>query len=116
VKRSTLDALSETTARPGVKRRSFSGDHATLAFTTLDPGHDRSPHAHPHEQIVYIIQGRARFFVDGEETVLGPGGMLVVPPGVEHWAENLGDEAVLDLSFFAPRRDDYAAEEGSAAS
>jgi quercetin dioxygenase-like cupin family protein len=34
-----------------------------------------------------------------------------VPPGVTHWAENLGDEPVLDLSFFSPRRDDYAAEE-----
>ncbi len=114
MKRATLDTLNETVARGGVRRRSFSGASSTLAFTTLDPGHDPSPHSHPHEQIVYIMRGRARFFVGGEETVLGPGEMLVVPPGVEHWAENLGDEPVLDLSFFAPRRDDYAAEEDAA--
>ncbi len=37
--------------------------------------------------------------------------MLVVPAGVEHWAQTIGDVPALDLSVFAPRREDYAAEE-----
>ena len=38
--------------------------------------------------------------------MVGTGDMLVVPPGVEHWAETIGDEPALDLSVFsaAPRR------------
>jgi quercetin dioxygenase-like cupin family protein len=52
-----------------------------------------------------------RFSVGDEVTELGPGGMLVVPSGVEHWAETIGDEPVVDLSVFSPRRDEYAAEE-----
>jgi quercetin dioxygenase-like cupin family protein len=111
VKHASLDSLNETVARAGVRRRSFSGERATIAFTTLDPGHDPSPHSHPHEQIVYILAGRVRFFVGDEETVAGPGDMLVVPAGVEHWAQTIGEEPALDLSVFAPRRDDYAAEE-----
>jgi len=107
----SFDRLHVTQTRPGVVRRVFSGENATLAFTTLDPGHEPRPHSHPHEQIVYILQGRARFVVGDEEVVVGPGEMLVVPPGVEHWAETVGDEPVVDLSVFSPRRDEYAAEE-----
>jgi len=107
----SFDRLNATQTRPGVVRRVFSGDNATLAFTTLDPGHEPRPHSHPHEQIVYILSGRARFVVGDDEVVAGPGDMLVVPPGVEHWAETVGDEPVVDLSVFSPRRDEYAAEE-----
>jgi quercetin dioxygenase-like cupin family protein len=111
MKRAALDSLNSTVARSGVTRRVFSGEHATLAFTTLDPGHTPHPHSHPHEQIVYILAGRVRFVVGGEETEAGPGDLLVVPPGVEHFAETIGSEPALDLSVFSPRRDEYAAEE-----
>jgi quercetin dioxygenase-like cupin family protein len=116
MKHGKLDALNSTPVRPGVERRVFSGEKATLAFTTLEPGHAPYPHSHPHEQIVYILSGRARFTVGDEERVVGPGEMLVIPSGVEHWAETVGDEAVVDLSIFSPRRDEYAAEEGPQAS
>jgi quercetin dioxygenase-like cupin family protein len=111
VKTAALDSLNSTTARSGVTRRSFSGEGATLAFTTLEPGHAPSPHSHPHEQIVYILEGRLRFVVGEEETEVGPGDMLVIPPGVEHFAVTLGADPALDLSVFSPRRDDYAEEE-----
>jgi quercetin dioxygenase-like cupin family protein len=115
MKRGSLDALNETVARPGVVRRVFSGDHATLAFTTLAPGHQPNPHSHPHEQIVYVLSGRMRFVVGDEATIVVPGDMLVVPPGVEHWAETIGEEPAVDLSVFSPRRDEYAAEEAGPA-
>ena len=107
----SFDELHAIQARPGVIRRVFSGENATLAFTTLDPGHAPNPHSHPHEQIVYILAGRARFVVGDEEVTVGPGELLVVPPGVEHWAETVSDEPVVDLSIFSPRCDEYAAEE-----
>ena len=113
MKLSSYDNLKTTPVRPGVSRKVFSGDGATLAWTTLEPGHQPRPHSHAHEQIVYIVSGRARFRVGDEEAIVGPGEMLVVPPNVEHWAETIGDEPVLDLSIFSPRRDEYAAEEES---
>jgi quercetin dioxygenase-like cupin family protein len=111
MKTAHFDTLNASQARPGVVRRVFSGERATLAFTTLDPGHEPRPHSHPHEQIVYILSGHVRFHVGDEEVSVGPGEMLVVPPSVEHWAETIGDEPVVDLSVFSPRRDEYAAEE-----
>lgn len=111
MKVATLDSLNSTVARAGVTRRSFSGANATLAFTTLEPGHTPNPHSHPHEQIVYVLAGELRFTVGDEEAIVGPGDMLVVPPGVEHWAETISEEPAVDLSVFSPRRDEYAAEE-----
>lgn len=105
------DELNTTDVRPGVTRKVFSGEGATLAWTKLQPGHEARPHSHPHEQIVYCVSGRMRFVVGDEEAVMGPGDMVVVPPNVEHWAEVIGDEPVLDLSVFSPKREEYAAEE-----
>lgn len=111
MKVATLEGLNTTEVRAGVRRSVFSGEGATLAFTTLEPGHTARPHSHPHEQIVYVLAGELLFVVGDEEVVVRAGDMLVVPPGVEHWAETLGDEPALDLSVFSPRRDEYAAEE-----
>jgi quercetin dioxygenase-like cupin family protein len=106
-----VDAMREVTARPGVHRKSFSGEHATVAWTTLEPGHAPLPHAHPEEQISHILSGRVRFVVGDDAVEMGPGDTVVVPPNVRHWAEVIGDEPAVDLTVFGPRRDDYAAEE-----
>ena len=72
------------------------------------PGHEPRPHAHPNEQIAYILSGRIRFCVGSDEHVLGPGSVLRSPPNVEHWGEVVGDEPVLNLDVFTPRRAEYA--------
>jgi quercetin dioxygenase-like cupin family protein len=94
--------------REGVERKAFSGGGATLALHRLMPGHEPRPHQHPHEQIVYIMAGQFRFHVGTEQTVLGPGGLMVVPPNTEHWGEVVGDEPVLNLDVFTPSRPEYA--------
>lgn len=109
-----LHAIDWTTipwerVREGVERKAFSGEGATVALNRLAPKHEPRPHHHPHEQIVYIIQGTIRFHVGDAVKVLGPGGLLVVPPNVEHWGEVIGDEAVLNLDVFTPKRSEYAA-------
>ena len=102
------NALPWTPVREGVERKAFSGDGATVALNRLMPGHKPRPHSHPHEQIAYVISGRIRFFVGGQEHLLGPGGLLQIPPNVEHWGEVVGDEPVLNLDVFTPRRAEYA--------
>ena len=106
-----FNSLGSTLVRSGVTRKVFTGDGATLAWTTLALGHAPHRHAHPYEQIVYIVSDRSRFTVGDDVTEMTEGDMLVVPPDVEHFAETLGDEPAVDLSIFTPRRDEYAAQE-----
>jgi len=94
--------------RPGIERKAFSGAGATLALHRLQPGHEPRPHAHPYEQIVYIMAGEVDFHVGAETIRLGPGGLLTVPPDVTHYAEVVGSEEVLNLDIFTPRRAEYA--------
>lgn len=95
--------------REGVERKAFSGEGATVSLNRLQPGHEPRPHDHPHEQIVYILAGTIDFHIDDTVTRLGPGGLLVIPPNARHWGEVVGDEAVLNLDIFTPKRAEYAA-------
>jgi quercetin dioxygenase-like cupin family protein len=73
--------------REGVERKAFSGEGATVSLNRLQPGHEPRPHNHPNEQIVYIL----------------------VPPNAQHWGVVVGDEPVLNLDVFTPKRAEYAA-------
>ncbi|HEV2365342.1 MAG TPA: cupin domain-containing protein [Caulobacteraceae bacterium] len=103
------DALPWERVRAGVERKAFSGDGATLSLNRLQPGHEPRPHSHPHEQIVYILAGQIEFHIGDAVKRLSAGGLLVVPPNVEHWGEVVGDEPVLNLDVFTPKRAEYAA-------
>jgi quercetin dioxygenase-like cupin family protein len=96
------------TVREGVERKAFTGEGATLALHRLQPGHEPRPHNHHYEQIVYILAGEVDFHVGDEVVRLGPGGLIVVPPDVMHHAEVVGDEPVLNLDVFTPKRPEYA--------
>lgn len=101
------NAIPWTPVRPGVDRKAFSGNGATVTLHRLMPGHEPKPHSHVNEQIAYILSGTIKFFVGGEEHVVGPGGLLVIPPNVEHWGEVIGDEPVLNFDVFTPQRPEY---------
>jgi len=93
--------------RPGVRRKAFSGNGATFAMNELQPSHAPLPHSHPFEQIVYIAAGTCDYHVAEEVYRLAPGGMLVVPPNVEHYAVVVGDDALINFDIFTPRREEY---------
>lgn len=106
-KTANLDQLPLEVVRKGVSRKVFSGEKATVCMNYLEPGHEPRPHSHPHEQIAYIISGRCEFHVGDEVIPMGPGDVLVIPGGVTHHAVVVGDEVVVNLDVFSPRRDEY---------
>ena len=96
------------TIRPGVEQKAFSGKDATVALHRLQPDHEPKPHKHVHEQIAYIVSGTVDFHIGDEVVRLGPGGIAVVPSDVMHHAVVIGDEEVINLDVFTPRRPEYA--------
>ena len=53
------------------------------------------PHSHPNEQWNYIVQGRLRVIVNGQESICGPGTLLYFPANVIHSTVALPEEDVL---------------------
>ena len=101
------DAVPWTPVRPGIERKAFGSDSATVALHRLMPGHEPRPHSHPNEQIVYIMAGCIDFHVADKVVRLHAGGLLVVPPGIEHYGVVVGAEPVLNLDIFTPARPEY---------
>jgi mannose-6-phosphate isomerase-like protein (cupin superfamily) len=75
----------------------------TLAEATLAVGTATQEHYHPKaEEIYYIVRGKGRMKIDGEEREVGPQDAIAIPPGARHKLWNIGAEALLLLCCCAP--------------
>ena len=65
---------------------------------------DKIPlHMHPREtHYVYIYKGRAKGTVGGVAAEVGPGQLVVIPAGVSHSFERIGDSPVEIIAFSSP--------------
>lgn len=99
--------IEKVVVRTGVSRRVFSGKNSMLALNEIAPGTTPSLHSHPHEQLVYIVEGDVDFVVGDQVLAMKTGDMVVVPPNVPHSLKNKGAKACLNLDVFSPVREDY---------
>jgi quercetin dioxygenase-like cupin family protein len=77
-----------------IHRGAAETDGELLEFHVfLQPGaHVPAAHAHPHQEEAFtVLDGCVKFRVDGRDTLLRPGGRLVVKAGTGHWFANAGD-------------------------
>src|SRR5579871_3630050 len=93
---------------PMLARRLITGERMMLAHVYLKDGTVVPQHSHDNEQLTYILEGALHFWIgaDGtEEVIVGPGEVLVIPSGVPHKAQAVGD--TLDVDIFCPPRQDW---------
>lgn len=90
---------------PSIGRQLVHTETLTVARIHLREGAVVPSHAHPHEQVATVLEGRLRFVVGGEEQIVATGESMIVPGGVPHEVEALEDSLVLDI--FSPVRDDW---------
>jgi len=71
----------------------------------VSPGETVRPaHAHPEgEELIYVISGHGKVFVDGEVQTLAPGTAVLFQKGSIHMVRNSGAEEMKVICFFAPR-------------
>ena len=101
------NTLPREEVRQGVARVGFGGENVTLVMNFAEPGLEVRPHSHTFEQIAICVSGRMNYHVGDQVFEMTAGSMLRVPPNTMHHAEVIGDETVLNLDVFAPRRADY---------
>jgi mannose-6-phosphate isomerase-like protein (cupin superfamily) len=56
----------------------------SMFVVTADIGRGPVLHRHQYDEVVYVIEGRSRWIVDGREFDAGPGDILVVRAGEKH--------------------------------
>jgi quercetin dioxygenase-like cupin family protein len=98
-----LEQVTESLAR-----RLITGERVMLAQVQLAPGCIVPKHAHVHEQITCVIQGRLRLWLgEGDEQMVDVAAdeVLHIPSNVPHRAEAL--EPCLVLDVFSPPREDW---------
>jgi quercetin dioxygenase-like cupin family protein len=100
-----VNDLPVTEMMEGVLRRAVYLDNLMLTFFNFEPGRVIPEHAHPHEQISFVLEGEMVFTLDGEVRTLQAGEGATVPPNVPHGATFPGPARVVDA--WHPVREDY---------
>ncbi len=79
--------------------------HGILGLARVAPG-ARLPatgySCHACEEFSYMIVGKVRVWVEGEEAVLGPGDALIIYPGERHYVINEAEETAETVWVLAP--------------
>lgn len=106
--------LPRVPLRDGITGRFVAGERMMFSFVQLEPGAVMPDHAHPHEQLGYVVEGVLILTIAGERRELVPGDAYAIPGGVRHEAIG-GPDGCLALDAFAPPREEYLAIARSAA-
>jgi quercetin dioxygenase-like cupin family protein len=91
---------------PGIQRRMVVGQALMICRLQFDPHVVTPVHRHPHEQMTIVVRGSARFTIEDETRVAGPGDVLHFPSNILHGA-TMFDEDVVLIDIFTPVREDF---------
>ena len=98
----TGEQIEGTPFRMAVPGSDTSG-HAVVLTVDMPPGLHVDAHTHEsEEQINIVLSGQVRFRVGDEETVLGAGGVLLMPRNIEHELWNDTDEFAQIIEIYTP--------------
>ncbi|ESQ17041.1 MAG: hypothetical protein N838_24585 [Thiohalocapsa sp. PB-PSB1] len=84
--------LCEAAMRRKLEHRGYAVSRYDYAPGTFFPEHD-----HAVDKIDGLLSGRLRITMSGQEAVLEPGDMILVPKHVTHTTEVVGEETAVSL-------------------
>jgi quercetin dioxygenase-like cupin family protein len=93
-------------ALPGLVRKTLAQSPSMMTCEfTFDANVAIPLHAHPHEQVGYIVKGQVEMIIDGEKKILNKGDSYCAPSNVPHGVFTLKPSIIIDT--FSPPREDY---------
>ena len=72
-----------------------TGEQIEVGLLRFKAGEGAKQHAHPHEQVLFVLSGRVRMKIAGETYELGPREVAHMPPNVPHSLEAIEDTEVV---------------------
>jgi mannose-6-phosphate isomerase-like protein (cupin superfamily) len=90
-------------AQPLVDQESFPETTMCVGLFTYPPGAKSPTHHHPAEsEIYFVVEGELTSVQDGRAYRVPRHGVVVIPKGVVHCAENRGKRRCVFLAVHAP--------------
>ncbi len=89
--------------RTDLQRHDLSAPGREVIQARIDfpPGAFGARHAHPGEEIIYVLEGTIEYQIDGQPPArVSAGEVLFVPAGAIHSARNVGDGAASELATY----------------
>jgi quercetin dioxygenase-like cupin family protein len=92
---------------PGAGIGILPGQHIVALHAHLQPGTQVPYQTHPTEQLVHMLAGRLRIWIGEEIHDVGPGDIVLIPPGVPHRGEAVGPQNAEYLEVLSPVEERY---------
>jgi quercetin dioxygenase-like cupin family protein len=102
----TADECGRHTIFPGVEIRTYAAERMMMSVVELAPHAVVEEHAHPHEQVGMLLEGRAVFTIGTEQKTLVSGDVYRIPGHVRHKVVVL-DQPTKAIDIFYPVREEY---------
>ncbi|MBN1779225.1 MAG: cupin domain-containing protein [Candidatus Buchananbacteria bacterium] len=81
----------------------FTGSKSQLVVMSIKSGEDIGQETHNHvEQVLFFLSGVGKAILDGEESEVKAGDVVVVTPGTEHNFVNTGSEPLKIYTIYCP--------------
>ncbi len=81
----------------------FTGQKSQLVVMDIKPGEEVGLETHDHvEQSLFFMSGSGKAILDGKESEIKAGDVVVVTPGTEHNFINTGTESLKIYTIYAP--------------
>lgn len=100
-----LYEMPEREMVPGYHAKFVHSENVTIAHWDIEEGNALPKHAHPHEQVVNLIEGRFELTLNDESAILEAGSVVIIPSNVMHSGRALTKCRIIDV--FYPVRTDY---------
>lgn len=90
---------------PGVEvTRLASGERLQGQYVQMAPEGRVDAHAHPHEQLTFVLSGRLTLILEKDRYELEATDSLLIPGDVEHAAEADAEAGATAFDVFSPPR------------
>ena len=98
-----LDIVALARENEAFRREILTGEHSQLVVMTISPGGEVGDEVHPDvDQVLIFVSGEGRAILDGEESPVGPNGLVFVRAGTRHNFLNAGAEPLRLVTIYAP--------------
>ena len=95
--------IIETEKNTNFRKVLFTGQKSQLVVMNIPVGGEIGEETHEHvEQTLFFMRGKGKAILEGRETEICAGDVVIVTPGTKHNFTNTGTESLLVYTVYAP--------------